>query len=115
MGNSEETKPSKPVKLSSPPFDQANNIHVYPDWAAMQAYYGARVAVPPYFNSAVASGHAPHPYMWGPPQHMMPPYGPPYAAIYAHGGVYAHPGVLLLLPFQTWKHLPSHQEIQIKA
>ncbi|KAF5945015.1 hypothetical protein HYC85_015243 [Camellia sinensis] len=95
MGNSEETKPSKPVKPSSPPLDQANNIHVYPDWAAMQAYYGARVAVPPYFNSAVASGHAPHPYMWGPPQHMMPPYGPPYAAIYAHGGVYAHPGVTL--------------------
>ncbi|KAI8023622.1 Common plant regulatory factor 1 [Camellia lanceoleosa] len=95
MGNSEETKPSKPVKPSSPPLDQANNIHVYPDWAAMQAFYGARVAVPPYFNSAVASGHAPHPYMWGPPQHMMPPYGPPYAAIYAHGGVYAHPGVTL--------------------
>ncbi|KAI8032742.1 Common plant regulatory factor 1 [Camellia lanceoleosa] len=88
MGNSEETKPSKP--------DQANNIHVYPDWAAMQAFYGTRVAVPPYFNSAVASGHAPHPYMWGPPQHMMPPYGPPYAAIYAHGGVYAHPGVTLV-------------------
>ncbi|CAL5400910.1 unnamed protein product [Camellia sinensis] len=115
MGNSEETKPSKPVKPSSPPLDQANNIHVYPDWAAMQAYYGARVAVPPYFNSAVASGHAPHPYMWGPPQHMMPPYGPPYAAIYAHGGVYAHPGVTLAA-------IPNHgntyqviQEIQIKG
>lgn len=26
-------------------------------------------------------------------QPMMPPYGAPYAAIYAHGGVYAHPGV----------------------
>lgn len=26
-------------------------------------------------------------------QHMMPPYGPPYAAIYPHGGVYSHPGV----------------------
>jgi len=24
---------------------------------------------------------------------MMPPYGAPYAAIYAHGGVYAHPAV----------------------
>lgn len=34
----------------------------------LQAYYGQRVNVPPYFNSAVASGHAPHPYMWGPPQ-----------------------------------------------
>ena len=26
-------------------------------------------------------------------QPMMPPYGPPYAAIYSHGGVYAHPAV----------------------
>jgi len=94
MGKSDDTRPSKPEKPSSPPQDQAN-VHVYPDWAAMQAYYGPRVAVPPYFNSAVASGHAPHPYMWGPPQHMMPPYGPPYAAVYAHGGVYAHPGVPL--------------------
>uniref|UniRef100_A0A5B7C036 Putative common plant regulatory factor 1 n=2 Tax=Davidia involucrata TaxID=16924 RepID=A0A5B7C036_DAVIN len=94
MGNSEEGKPCKPEKPSSPALDQTN-IHVYPDWAAMQAYYGHRVAVPPYFNSAVASGNAPHPYMWGPPQAMMPPYGAPYAAIYAHGGVYAHPGVPL--------------------
>ncbi|KAI8572687.1 hypothetical protein RHMOL_Rhmol01G0219200 [Rhododendron molle] len=94
MGNSEETKPSKLEKTSSPPPDQAN-IHVYPDWAAMQAYYGPRVAAPPYFNSPVAPGHAPHPYMWGPTQPMMPPYGPPYAAFYAHGGVYAHPGVPL--------------------
>lgn len=31
-----------------------------------QAYYGPRVAVPAYFNSAVAPGHTPHPYMWGP-------------------------------------------------
>uniref|UniRef100_A0A5B7A6U0 Putative common plant regulatory factor 1 n=1 Tax=Davidia involucrata TaxID=16924 RepID=A0A5B7A6U0_DAVIN len=94
MGNSEEGKPCKPEKPSSSVPDQTN-IHVYPDWAAMQAYYGPRVAVPPYFNSAVASGHAPHPYMWGPPQAMMPAYGAPYAAIYAHGGVYAHPGVPL--------------------
>lgn len=94
MGNSEEAKSSKPEKSSSPAPDQAN-IHVYPDWAAMQAFYGARVAVPPYFNSAVASGHPPHPYMWGPAQPMMSPYGTPYAAIYPHGGVYAHPGVPL--------------------
>jgi plant G-box-binding factor len=33
-----------------------------------QAYYGPRVAMPPYYNSPVASGHTPHPYMWGPPQ-----------------------------------------------
>ncbi|KAL5136171.1 Common plant regulatory factor 1 [Glycine soja] len=113
MGNSEEEKSTKTEKPSSPvTMDQANqtnqtNIHVYPDWAAMQAYYGPRVTMPPYYNSAVASGHAPHPYMWGPPQMtgmsnlltyyffqpMMPPYGPPYAAIYPHGGVYTHPAV----------------------
>ncbi|KAI7985720.1 Common plant regulatory factor 1 [Camellia lanceoleosa] len=79
MGNSEETKPSKP--------DQANNIHVYPDWAAVQAFYGARVVVPPYFNSAVASGHAPHPYMWGPPQQRYDATLRPFMQrIYAHGG-----------------------------
>ncbi|KAG6597103.1 Common plant regulatory factor 1 [Cucurbita argyrosperma subsp. argyrosperma] len=97
MGTSEEAKAVKSEKPSSPTQDQNNgsnsaSIHVFPDWAAMQAYYGPRVAVPPYYNSAVASGHAPHPYMWGPPQ-MIPPYGTPYAAIYSHGGVYAHPAV----------------------
>ncbi|XP_027335503.1 common plant regulatory factor 1-like isoform X2 [Abrus precatorius] len=101
MGNSEEGKPVKNGNPSSPvTTDQTNqanqpNIHVYPDWAAMQ-YYGPRVNIPPYFNSAVASsGHAPHPYMWGPPQPMMPPYGPPYAAFYSHGGVYTHPAVAI--------------------
>ena len=34
----------------------------------IQAYYGPRVAIPPYYNSTMASGHAPHPYMWGTPQ-----------------------------------------------
>lgn len=92
MGNSEEGKASKVEKSSSPVVDQ-NNMHAYPDWAAMQAFYGPRFAVPPYMNSAVASPHAPPPYMWGPPQSMIPPYGAPYAAFYAHGGVYAHPGV----------------------
>ncbi|KAH6784998.1 hypothetical protein C2S51_000426 [Perilla frutescens var. frutescens] len=94
MGNSEEGKASKSEKASSPVVDQ-NNMHVYPDWAAMQAFYGPRFAVPPYMNPAVASPHAPPPYMWGPPQSMIPPYGAPYAAFYAHGGVYAHPGVPL--------------------
>ncbi|XP_022980083.1 common plant regulatory factor 1-like isoform X4 [Cucurbita maxima] len=93
MGTSEDAKSMKTEKQSSPAPDQncvsnSASIHVFPDWAAMQAYYGPRVAVPPYYNSAVASGHAPHPYMWGPPQ-MIPPYGTPYAAIYSHGGVYA--------------------------
>ncbi|XP_024019007.1 common plant regulatory factor 1 [Morus notabilis] len=99
MGNDEEGKSAKSEKSSAPSTpDQTNhtnqtNVHVYPDWAAMQAYYGPRVTLPPYYNSAVASGHAPHPYMWGPPQAMMPPYGAPYAAIYSHGSVYAHPAV----------------------
>ncbi|KAG8477469.1 hypothetical protein CXB51_030476 [Gossypium anomalum] len=85
MGNNDEGKSSKSDKSSSPvPTDQ-NNIHVYPDWAAMQAYYGPRVNMPPYYSSAVASGHAPPPYMWGPTQPMMPPYGAPYATIYSHG------------------------------
>ncbi|KAH1107004.1 hypothetical protein J1N35_010772 [Gossypium stocksii] len=101
MGNNDEGK-SKSDKSSSPvPTDQAN-IHVYPDWAAMQAYYGPRVTMPPYYNSAVASGHAPPPYMWGPPQPMMPPYGAPYATIYSHGGVYAHPAVpITAAPVET--------------
>ncbi|KAJ8540064.1 hypothetical protein K7X08_026453 [Anisodus acutangulus] len=92
MGNNEDEKSCKPEKSSSTAPDQSN-IHVYPDWAAMQAYYGPRLAVPPYANSALAPGHAPHPYMWGPLQPMMPPYGTPYAGIYAHSGVYPHSGV----------------------
>ncbi|MCD7460456.1 Common plant regulatory factor [Datura stramonium] len=100
MGNSEDGKSCKPEKPSSPALDQSN-LHVYPDWATIQAYYGPRVAVPTYFNSAVAPGHTPHPYMWG-PQPMVPPYGAPYAAIYAHGGVYAHPGVPI------GSHPPGH-------
>lgn len=92
MGNNEDGKSCKPEKSSSTAPDQSNS-HVYPDWAAMQAYYGHRVAAPPSINSAVAPGHAPHPFMWGPLQPMMPPYGTPYAGVYAHGGVYPHPGV----------------------
>ncbi|CAN4096820.1 unnamed protein product [Withania somnifera] len=92
MGNDEDGKSCQPEKSSSTAPDQSN-IHVYPDWAAMQAYYGPRLAVPPYVNSAVAPGHGPHPYMWGPIQPIMPPYGTPYAGLYAHGGVYPYPGV----------------------
>ncbi|TYI00044.1 hypothetical protein ES332_A11G106500v1 [Gossypium tomentosum] len=95
MGNNDEGKSSKSDKSSSPvPTDQ-NNIHVYSDWAAMQAYYGPHVNMPPYYSSAVASGHAPPAYMWGLTQPMMPPYGAPYATIYSHGGVFAHPAVPL--------------------
>lgn len=98
MGNTEEKKISKPEKSSSPAPEQTSS-HVYPDWAALQAYYGPRMTVPPYFNSAIAPGHAPHPYMWGPPQAMMPPFGaPPYAAIYSHGGIYTHPVPLAATP-----------------
>ncbi|KAJ0113441.1 hypothetical protein Patl1_00550 [Pistacia atlantica] len=68
MGNNEDVKSSKSDKSSSPAPPDQGNIRVYPDWAAMQAYYGPRVAIPPYYNSTVASGHPPHPYMWGPPQ-----------------------------------------------
>ncbi|KAB2052396.1 hypothetical protein ES319_A12G117900v1 [Gossypium barbadense] len=93
MGSSDEGKSSKSDKSSSPAPPDQTNIHVYPDWAAMQAYYSPRVPMPPYFNSAVASSHAPPPYMWGPTQAIMPPYGTPYATIYPHGGVYVHPTV----------------------
>ncbi|XP_024176052.1 common plant regulatory factor 1 isoform X4 [Rosa chinensis] len=101
MGNNDEVKSVKTEKSSPPltadPKNHTNqtNIHVYPDWAAMQAYYGPRLPMPPYYNAPAASGHAPHPYMWGPPQTMMSPYGAPYAAIYSHGSVYAHPAVPL--------------------
>ncbi|XP_022898025.1 common plant regulatory factor 1-like isoform X2 [Olea europaea var. sylvestris] len=79
MGSSEEVKYVKQEKPSSP----------------AMAYYGPRLAVPPYFNSAVAGGHAQPMYIWGLPQSMMPPYGAPYAAFYANGGIYARPGVPL--------------------
>ncbi|XP_011023232.1 PREDICTED: G-box-binding factor 3-like isoform X1 [Populus euphratica] len=101
MGNIEEGKSSTSDKSSPVPPDQTN-IHVYPDGVAMQAYYGPRVALPPYYNSAVASGHAPHPYMWGLPQHMMPHFGAPYATVYSHG-VYAHPAV----PIVSHPHGPG--------
>ncbi|KAH7425576.1 hypothetical protein KP509_11G060700 [Ceratopteris richardii] len=69
----------------------------YSDWAAaFQAYYGSGTApIPPhgYFPSTVGSGPQPHPYIWG-PQHLMAPYTPPpYAAMYAHGGIYGHPSI----------------------
>lgn len=108
MSNSEEGKSSKSdTSSAAAPTDQTN-IHIYPDWAAMQAYYGPRVGIPPYYNAAVASGHAPHTYMWGPPQPLMPPYGTPYAAIYSQGGVYAHPAV----PIST---MPQGVETTLKS
>ncbi|GAB4826291.1 hypothetical protein Ancab_009156 [Ancistrocladus abbreviatus] len=98
MGNNEAEKPMKHEKTTSPAKEQGN-VHVYPDWAAVQAYYGAGTipGLPaPYFNPAVTSSHAPHPYMWAPPQ-MMPPYGSPYAAIYPHG-IYGHAAPMVATP-----------------
>ncbi|XP_039027366.1 common plant regulatory factor 1-like isoform X2 [Hibiscus syriacus] len=101
MGKSDEGKSNSEKSSSSVQTDQAN-IQAYPDWAAMQAYYGPRVAMAPYYNSAVAAGHVPPPYMWGPPQPMMSPYGTPYATMYPHGGVYAHTAVpLTATPVET--------------
>ncbi|XP_072993922.1 common plant regulatory factor 1-like isoform X1 [Typha latifolia] len=91
MGNDEAATPPKSDKSSSPVQDQPA-VYPYPDWSAIQAYYGPGVLPPPYFSTAVAPGHTPHPYVWG-PQPMLPPFGSPYAAIYPHGGVYSHPSV----------------------
>ncbi|GAB2291066.1 Common plant regulatory factor [Dionaea muscipula] len=95
MGNSDEAKSTKSVKKGSSTAVEESNVHVYPDWTAMQAYYGHGVSLQPYYNTPAGSGHPPPAYMWGPPQPMIPPYGTPYAAIYPHGGVYAHPAVPL--------------------
>ncbi|CAL5429953.1 unnamed protein product [Camellia sinensis] len=58
------------------------------------AYYGPGVPIPSsYLNSAVMGCHVPHPHVWAPPQHVMPPYGVSYSAIYSPGVVYAHPKV----------------------
>ncbi|KAK4802367.1 hypothetical protein SAY86_000570 [Trapa natans] len=90
MGNQEDAKSTKSEKPSTPQALEQSHIHVYPNWAAAQAYYGPRVALPPYYNSTVPPGYAPHPYFWS-PQHIISPYGTPYAATYSQGGVYAHP------------------------
>ncbi|MQL92465.1 hypothetical protein Taro_025081 [Colocasia esculenta] len=77
MGNGEIATSSKAEKASSSVLERTS-VHLYPDWAAVQlielisslviqAYYGTGVTMaPPYFNTAVTPGHAPHPYMWGP-------------------------------------------------
>ncbi|THU51602.1 hypothetical protein C4D60_Mb06t32750 [Musa balbisiana] len=93
MKSNEATTPSRANKGSSPVKEPLANPP-YPEWAAMQAYFGAGMMPPPYFSTAVAPSHAPHPYMWG-PQPLVPPFGSPYGAIYPHGGVYTHPSVPL--------------------
>ncbi|KAI5079421.1 hypothetical protein GOP47_0004900 [Adiantum capillus-veneris] len=100
MGSGEMGAPTKTTKTSSTQQPQEPPPVSTPqpyDWAAaFQAYYGSGTApMPPhgYFPSSVGSGPQPHPYMWG-PQHLMAPYTPPpYAAIYAHGGMYGHPSI----------------------
>ncbi|XP_013611854.1 PREDICTED: G-box-binding factor 2 isoform X2 [Brassica oleracea var. oleracea] len=94
MGSNEEgktTQSDKPAQVQAPPPPEQSNVHVYHhDWAAMQAYYGPRVAITPqYYNS---NGHAP-PYIWGSPSPMMAPYGTPYPPFCPPGGVYAHPAL----------------------
>uniref|UniRef100_A0A7N0UHJ2 BZIP domain-containing protein n=1 Tax=Kalanchoe fedtschenkoi TaxID=63787 RepID=A0A7N0UHJ2_KALFE len=95
MGNNEESKSCKSDKSTSPTPQDLIGMHVHPpsDWAAMQAFYGPRIPLPQYYNSAYPAGHPPHPYMWALPQAMMPSFAAHYAAIYSPGGVYAHPGV----------------------
>jgi plant G-box-binding factor len=101
MGSNEEGNPTnnsdKPSQAAAP---EQSNVHVYHhDWAAMQAYYGPRVGIPQYYNSNLAPGHAPPPYMWASPSPMMAPYGAPYPPFCPPGGVYAHPGVqMVILP-----------------
>ncbi|WOL14690.1 G-box-binding factor 3-like isoform X3 [Canna indica] len=115
MGNNEATTPPKsnkassPVQLQEPPANPP-----YPEWAAMQAYYGPGMMPPPYFSTAVAPGHAPHPYMWG-PQPLIPPFGSPYAAIYPHGGVYSHPSVPLNSHCQGVTPSPTSSEAVVMA
>ncbi|WOK98575.1 G-box-binding factor 3-like isoform X2 [Canna indica] len=100
LGNSEVMTSSKSEKTSSAVQEQPA-VHPYPDWSAMQAYYGPGIMPHPYFNPSSAPGHAPHPYMW-PPQPLIPPFGSPYAALYPHG-VYPHPS----FPFGTHGHYPG--------
>ncbi|KAG9448371.1 hypothetical protein H6P81_014499 [Aristolochia fimbriata] len=102
MGNGEAGTSYKTEKAPSPMQEQTN-YHGYPVWASIQAYYGSGLAMPPppYFSSPIAPGHPPHPYLWG-PQHIMPPNGSPYAAVYPHG-VYAHPS----MPVGHLPHAPG--------
>lgn len=100
MGTREMGTPPKTTKTSTPQEQPPTSTAVlYPDWAAaFQAYYNSGTAPPPppaYFHSSVASSPQPHPYIWG-GQPLMPPYGtlpPPYAAMYHHGSMYAHPSM----------------------
>lgn len=91
MGNESTATASKSDKTSPPPKEQPP-IYPYPDWSAMQAYYGPGMMPPPYYS---APGHAPQPYMWA-PQPIIPPYGAPF--MYPHGGTYPHHPAMPFVP-----------------
>ncbi|XP_057513022.1 common plant regulatory factor 1-like isoform X2 [Actinidia eriantha] len=111
MGSSEDMKSPKSAKVS-PSNQEHTNIHLYPDWANIQAYYGPGVPVPPsYLNSAVMAGHVPHPHLWSPPQTLMPSYGVPYSTIYSPGVVYAHPAVPLVAAPVSAQQLSNSSDI----
>ncbi|XP_022858288.1 G-box-binding factor 1 [Olea europaea var. sylvestris] len=93
MGTGHEGTPAK-SSTSATTTQEAPTTPAYTDWSnSMQAFYGAG-ATPPFFASTIASP-TPHPYLWGGQHPLMPPYGTPvpYPAIYAPGGVYAHPNM----------------------
>ncbi|KAM0866594.1 hypothetical protein ACQ4PT_042544 [Festuca glaucescens] len=90
MAHDEAVATQRSGKIGSPPKDQPAPCP-YPDWSAMQAYYGPGVLPPTYFAPPMAPGHPPPPYMWGPQPMMPPPFGTPYAAMYPHGGAYPQP------------------------
>ncbi|TVU20267.1 hypothetical protein EJB05_36470 [Eragrostis curvula] len=94
MAHDEAVATQKTGKTASPPKDQPAP-YPYPDWSAMQAYYGPGMLPPTYFAPAIAPGHAP-PYMWSPQPYMPPPFGTPYAAMYPHNGAYPHPLVPMM-------------------
>ncbi|CAN6354294.1 unnamed protein product [Urochloa humidicola] len=88
MAHDEAVATQKTGNTASSPKDQPAPSP-YPDWSAMQAYYGPGVMPPTYFAPAIAPGHPP-PYMWGPQPLMPHPYGTPYAAMYPHSAAYPH-------------------------
>ncbi|KAL6620724.1 hypothetical protein ACP70R_035863 [Stipagrostis hirtigluma subsp. patula] len=94
MAHDEAVAAQKTGKTATPPKDQPAP-YPYPDWSAMQAYYGPGVLPPAYFAPAIAPGHT-TPYMWGPQPIMPSPYGTPYAAMYPHNGAYPHPFVPMM-------------------
>ncbi|KAK7815425.1 g-box-binding factor 3 [Quercus suber] len=84
MANNEEGKPSKSEKSPSPAQLMYLNL----------LDIEKKIGLDDQTNQASQTNIQAYPD-WAAMQPMMPPYGAPYAAIYPHGGVYAHPGVPL--------------------